>query len=219
MASDTDTANLSTTPSAFTAYYRRVHAPRRSRFVHAAMVSTALSLFACAHAPTPPVKPPTPVRATTTTEVPPALGPLVALGFDVDRGSQVDGPVKVDGHRDFAFRIRIAGAVKALILTSSDPSGTPMGGAVWDTIVGTDPIPASLKLGRTLGSQTTTLVVEDAQGVLLNPRGTLPLHTFGDEIVTLRADADERYFVSGRSFTLLVIRPNDAVDRSATSLL
>jgi hypothetical protein len=181
----------------------------------------AATLLACSHPP-PPVARPVAVPSSASASAPPVgeLGPLVRLGLLEDHVGFVDHEVVADGIKDFGFRIRISGEVLGFTLTASDTKGKPLPGACWDTYVGTTPMPPLLEVGLKVGGETAVLGVVDAKGTLLNPKGSLPPHTFHDELVTLWCpDPDANYFHEGRAFTLLVLRPGNRVDRSTVVIV
>lgn len=173
-----------------------------------------LSLVSC---PKPP-KPAAPVKA----EGPPRrdVGPLVAMGFTEDRVRPGDASLEPDGDLDFAFRVRISGDVRALVLFGSDHAGKPHGGEVWDTMVGPEKYPAAWHLPYPDARDTWALAIVDGGGKVLNPTVTLPKSTFADETLTLfAADLGHVRFVSGRTYTLFVVRSDGGVDRATTTIL
>lgn len=184
-------------------------------------LTVALALFslgaACAPPPSAPLVAARPAESAGVVRR--ELGPLISQGYSADRASWIDAPVQGDGRPDYAFRVRVSGDVVAMSLASSDAHGTPVSVEVWDTFVGEAPIPASLGEQHKLGGETIQLGVTDAAGTLLNPAGTLPPHRFDDETLTIYAPDAFGLFRSGRVFTLLVVRPDGAVDRSTVVIL
>jgi hypothetical protein len=187
-----------------------------------ALFCSFAALLACPRPP-PPVPPPqVKVAPSTSGSSPPAaeLGPLVRLGLVEDHVAFADHEVHPDGKNDFGFRIRLSGEVLGLALVSSDTKGNKVPDACWDTFVGDTPLPQALGLGGGSGGGTIGLAVIDAHGVVLNPDGVLPPHTFHDEIITIWCpDPSATYFHEGRAFTLLVLRPGNRVDRSTVVIV
>jgi len=119
----------------------------------------------------------------------------------VDRVSPADGPIATDGHNDAAFDLTVVGPVVGLSLITTDAAGTSQGNQIWDTTVGSAPVPAEIGVSFSRGSQTWQVgVFED--GVLLNQAdGSLP-RLEGVHRLRLYA-ADSGYFVPGQHFRLI----------------
>jgi len=190
------------------------------------MKRLAAVVVACALACTkPPVAPPAPTQpvadADATAPARRDLGPFVAVGPSADRVPRGDGPVKPDGTKDFAFRVRVAGEVAAIVVMSSDIKGNPVGGEVWDTYRGETKLPEKVakQLKYDTGKWTWTLGVFDASDRLVNPEGELPQGTsFHDETLTIYL-GDGGFFTSGYTVTIMVVRPDGTIDRATTSVV
>lgn len=173
-----------------------------------------LLVLGCAKPPPP--APPPKVIGPPKREV----GPLVAVGWSEDRVGHGDAPVLPDGDLDYAFRVRISGDVRALVLFASDATGVAHGDEVWDTMTAPEKFPSSWHLPYTDAKLSWALGVVDSKGVLLNPAVTLPRSTFADETLVLHAgDAGHSRFVTGRTYTLFVVRADGSVDRATTTIL
>lgn len=199
-----------------------MHNPRMHRHAFA-YFSAICTLIACAHPLPPPVAKTMPAASTSASGsavAPGEIGPLVRLGLIEDHLAFGDDVMLPDGTKDYGFRIRISGEVLGFSLTSSDTKGNPIPGACWDTYVAATPMPKALGLGAATGGETAGLAVLDAQGTLLNPKGTFPAHTFHDEYVTIWCpDPGAGLFHEGRAFTLLVLRPGNRVERSTVVIV
>jgi hypothetical protein len=167
-----------------------------------------------------PMEVPTPVPHGVVGAPKRYLGPLVPIGLGADHVSAGDAPVKGDGDPDYEFRVRISGEVRALILHGSDGNGEPVGGEIWDTLTAPERFPPSWRLPVAEARHSWALAVFDQKETLLNPRVTLERNVFVDETITLFAgDLGHGRFVSGRTYTLLVIRPDGSRDRATTTIL
>ena len=148
------------------------------------------------------------------------VGPLVAIGFAEDRVGHGDSPIKPDGDLDFAFRVRVSGDVTALVLFASNSAGESHGDEVWDTMTTPEKFPASWHLPYADARLSWALAVVDSKGALLNPSVALPKTTFADETLVIHAgDAGHTRFVTGRTYTLFVVRSDNSVDRATTTIL
>jgi len=175
-----------------------------------------LLLVGCAPPILPPAKtPPSKLSGPPKHE----LGPLVAIGFGADRVGHDNATLAPDGEVDFEFHVRISGDVKALVLHSSDATGAPVGGEIWDTLP-KGPMPPEWHLPVPETWWTWALGVYDEKGKLLNPEVSLPATTFDNATLTLVVgDTGRVRFVTGRTYTLLVQRNDGTVDRTTTTIL
>jgi hypothetical protein len=183
------------------------------------LATSLLSVF-CAASCAKPVTPPAPIPAKVAPG-PPArdVGPLVALGYIEDRVGSHDSQVVPDGDVDFALRVRISGDVRALVLYGSDPTGVPHGGEVWDTMTAPDKFPEAWHM-LALAQDSWALAVFDSKNALLNPHVVLDRKSFDNETVTIFvSDPGRGRFVSGRTYTLLVVRNDGKTDRATTTVL
>lgn len=181
----------------------------------AGVAVAALVLAGCADRLPPPAVAPSPSAAARRD-----LGPLIALGWTADRVGAGGDRVQPDGLVDYAFRVRISGPVRALVLVSSDTRGLPCCGDVWDTLRAPFVFPDGWGLPNVPAAATWSIAVEDGASRLLNPEVTLPETLFRDEHVTIFApDPPRARFVPGRTLTLLVVRPDGTLDRTTTTLL
>lgn len=170
---------------------------------------------ACAKPPPPAAPPP------KVTPGPPArdVGPLVPLGYLEDHVGTINAPVAPDGELDYALRVRLSGDVRALVLYASDPTGAPHGGEVWDTMTAPETFPSAWNMPAP-AHDSWALAVLDEKRNLLNPEVVLEHRTFDDEVVTIfAADPTHVHFVSGRTYSLLVVRNDGKTDRATTTLL
>jgi hypothetical protein len=184
------------------------------------IVSLVLACCACsARPPAPQVVEPDRSADAATEEV----GPLVWVGLTNDR-LQVEGePLRPDGRPDYAFMVRLSGPIVSLTFTLSDSHGKRVGESVWDTIKGDTPIPASLGMPERMkiGAHTANLAVYDESGRLLDPDSSLPPNTVfdGNWYTLVLPDWGTEFSVEGRSFTLLVLRPDGRVDRTTVVIV
>lgn len=81
------------------------------------------------------------------------------VGTTLDKVSGSDQGLAGDGTADGTFSIAVVGPIDGLILVSTNASGMTSGGSQWDTLVLTDPVPASIGGAFTTGSQTWLLGV------------------------------------------------------------
>lgn len=179
------------------------------------LLVVAVLALACAKPPKPATPPPKPVGPPRR-----EVGPLVAVGLSEDHVGHGDSPVQPDGDFDYAFRVRVAGDVRALVLFASDATGVAHGDEVWDTMTAPEKFPLAWHLPYSDAKLSWALGVVDSKGTLLNPAVTLPKSTFSDETLTLYAgDAGHSRFVAGRTYTLFVVRTDGSVDRATTTIL
>ena len=176
---------------------------------------TVAALIGCRPRPPAPVATPPPSAVAAVDE----LGPLVANGFGLDVAVPQDIGVGHDAERDYYFQVRVSGPVVAFALAMSDVRGRPLGPGVWDTFVGSTPIPEAIGLAFHRGDETAGLALFDEAGTPLNPRGSFPAQRFQSTVVRVVASDPWGYFREGRAFTLLVLRPDGRVDRSTATLV
>lgn len=183
-------------------------------FPRAAWLLAAISV-ACTKPLPPPAAPPKVVPGPPARDV----GPLVPLGYRADFVGPVDSMVKPDGQPDFALRVRLSGDVQGLVLYSSDATGAPSGGAVWDTFTAPYRYPAEWHL-PVPANYAWAIAVVDSKDTLLNPNVVLDKLVFDNETVTILAsDPGHGYFVSGHTYSLLVVRKDGRTDRATTTIL
>ncbi len=148
------------------------------------------------------------------------LGPLVPIGFAADRVGPRNAPVGPDGETDFGFRVRVSGDVLALLVGVSDGNGESSPAGLWDTLIGPEPIPKAWGLKHTEAAITWAVAVVGADGKVLNPLGPLERKRFADETLEIfAADPGHHRFVSGRTYTLYVPRPDGTIDRATATIL
>lgn len=121
------------------------------------------------------------------------------------------GDTVPDGAGDFVFETSIAGPIQALVLVTTDVDGATCCGQQWDTIVGDEPIPATIGSTYQQGSQTWVLGVE-VDGVLLNTAdGSLP--SIDAECSTVRLVAGPPPLeLDGFTFRAYVVRPDGTAE-------
>ena len=119
--------------------------------------------------------------------------------MQTDFASKLDNGVAPDGALDGAFQLTVTGPLSALILVTTDASGTTCCGQQWDTIVGSGQFPPELKSYATQGSGTWALVVYES-GVLLNSsNGSLQTIASGTHKLTIYG-SNSNYFNAGQYF-------------------
>jgi hypothetical protein len=180
-----------------------------------ALLTAVVFAVACSK----PMPPPAPTPRVVVG--PPArdVGPLMPVGYLEDHVGFHNAPVEPDGELDFALRVRLSGDVRALVLYASDAAGAPHGGEIWDTMTAPETFPAAWHMAAE-ARDSWAIAVIDSKNALLNPKVVLEKRTFDNDIVTIFAgDPGRGYFVSGRTYTLLVVRNDGKTDRATTTLL
>lgn len=139
--------------------------------------------------------------------LPPVVGALTR-GADADRTEKEDGTITTDAEDDASFTFELDGAVVALALLRTDENGVAQGN-IWDTFVGSDPIPPDLSPGFTVGSQSWQLAVIEDGALKNDAAGRCPLAP-GHHALRIYA-ADAGTFVTGNSFRLWVAAPDGSM--------
>jgi hypothetical protein len=121
------------------------------------------------------------------------------------------GDTVPDGARDYVFETSIAGPIQALVLVTTDVDGATCCGQQWDTLVGDEPIPATIGSTYQQGAQTWVLGVE-VDGALLNADdGSLPSIEADCSAVRLVAGPPPLE-LDGFTFRAYVVRPDGTAE-------
>jgi hypothetical protein len=124
---------------------------------------------------------------------------VAETSLHIDLASQRDNGVTPDGASDGAFQLTVIGPLSALILVTTDASGTTCCGQQWDTLVGSEQFPPQLNSPATQGSGTWALVVYEG-GMLLNSAdGSLQTIASGTHSLNLYG-SNSNYFIEGQYF-------------------
>jgi len=141
----------------------------------------------------------------TGTDVGLPYGPaIIAMGvaetsMRVDLASKLDNGVAQDGASDGAFQLTVIGPLSALILVTTDASGTTCCGQQWDTVVGGALFPPELQSPATQGSGTWALVVYEKGMLLNNSNGSLQSIASGTHNLNIYV-SNSNYFNEGQYF-------------------
>jgi hypothetical protein len=148
-------------------------------------------------------------RATGTASAGVTAAAVAPDSHQVDKVSPRDGAIASDGAKDAAFDLTVTGPLSALAIIVTDANGKGTSNQIWDSIVGTDPIPAGMMVGFSVGSQTWQVGVFEGDTLLNRPDGRLP-PLDGTHQVRLYA-SDSGYFKPGTSFRLIAELPDGSL--------
>ena len=129
----------------------------------------------------------------------------------VDRVGRGDNALAPDGLLDQSIMLTVQGPIYQLAIISTDGSGAPAGGDQNDTIVGSQPIPASIGTSFRFGYQTWVLGVYENGRLLNNPDGSIPLMSPGPHTLTA-------YFSPGAGFGTRHERPVAVLEDGTLSI-
>jgi hypothetical protein len=120
------------------------------------------------------------------------------LGATADKVSLTDQGLTPDTKLDGTFEITVVGPITALVLLTTNGGGTPAGPHQWDTLVQTDPIPASINSTFTNAGLTPVLGVYDGTTRVNDGNGRISVGA-GAHLFTLYA-SDDGFQKAGQHF-------------------
>lgn len=127
----------------------------------------AASASAAPQASAKPAEPPPAPKATFTSAA------KSANSGKVDKVGAGDGAFKGDGVKDLVVDVEYDGAATALLLVTTDSSGTPNGEFTADTLVGGQALPAEVGANLNTGKHTAGLAVYEGDKLLNGKDGAL----------------------------------------------
>jgi hypothetical protein len=149
---------------------------------------------------------------------PPTASKPAVMGFakradslKVDKVAGNDGNLKPDGRNDAAFDVTLRGPLVALFLFSTNEKGDPDGSWQYDTIVGTQDYPATLKSYVAKGGMTSGIGVFEGDKLLNKDDGSLAVDDKEHKVVIYLSDIGA--FQPGSHFKLMA----EAADHSILS--
>lgn len=98
-----------------------------------------------------------------------------ANSMKVDKIGTKDGAFKADGIKDAVFDVDYEGPATALLVASSDSSGTPTGEVNADTLVANQQLPPDVAANLNLGKDTAGIAVYEGDELLNAKDGSLNL--------------------------------------------
>lgn len=138
-----------------------------------------------------------------------SVGSTTVASMPADLAKPADGAIQTDGQKDGVFDVTVSGPAIALALLLTDANGKSTGNQIWDTWVGTDPIPASLGTIFVVGSSTYQLAVlengarlNDASGRVSLAPGPHALRIGGSSVGS---------FAAGNHFRVIAQAPDGSV--------
>jgi hypothetical protein len=127
----------------------------------------------------------------------------------VDRVSPTDGAIKMDTRNDAAFDLTVTGPITALAIITCDAVGKGVSNQIWDSLVGTTPIPKGMMVSFGSGSQTWQVGVFEGGELVNNADGTIPALA-GTHDLRMYA-SDSGFFKSGTYFRLIAVLPDGSL--------
>jgi hypothetical protein len=127
----------------------------------------------------------------------------------VDKVSPTDGAIRMDTRNDAAFDLTVTGPISGLAIITCDNNGKGINNQIWDSLVGTTPIPKGMMVSLGSGAQTWQVgIFEDGQ-LVNNADGSLPALS-GTHDLRMYA-SDSGFFKSGYYFRLIAVLPDGSL--------
>jgi hypothetical protein len=130
-----------------------------------------------------------------------------------DKVKDEGGPIGTDGHPDGAITLIVDGPVLGIVLLTVDKDGKPEGGQQWDTYIGDQKVPPSIKAPFETGEPTWQLGVFEGGKLQNAGDGSLKPLPDGKHTLSLYA-ADSGNFDKSHHLAVFVERPDHSVVRS-----